>query len=206
MKVWVTSYPVMIQTGVECSLWSFGAVACGWFGKIQLAAYQVVNTIGQLGFMLYMSFGIAVSIRVANFCGLHDAPGAGTTARAGIHLNILLATFSSALMLLFARQLIGMFTSDADVIAAGQLLVIPLVLYQYLDATQLTFMNAIRGTSQVRPLLWISVISYMLVGIPVLLLFAVVFDWQSIGVYYSFNVALLVASILAATAFRRIKI
>ncbi len=206
MKVWVTSYPVMIQTGVECSLWSFGAVACGWFGKIQLASYQVVNTIGQLGFMLYMSFGIAVSIRVANFCGLHDAPGAGTTARAGIHLNILLATFSSALMLLFARQLIGMFTSDADVIAAGQLLVIPLVLYQYLDASQLTFMNAIRGTSQVRPLLWISVISYMLVGIPVLLLFAVVFDWQSIGVYYSFNVALLVASILAATAFRRIKI
>ena len=206
MKVWETSYPVMIQTGVECSLWSFGAVVCGWFGKIQLAAYQVVNTIGQLGFMLYMSFGIAVSIRVANFCGLRDGRAAGLTARAGMHLNMLLATFSSLVMVVFSHQLIGMFTPDSRVVAAGELLIIPLVLYQYLDAAQLTFMNAIRGTSQVRPLLWISVVSYMLVGVPVLLLFAVVLDWQGTGVYYSFNVALLVATLLAGVAFRRIQI
>ena len=47
----------MIQSGVECALWSMGAVVSGWFGKVQLAAYQVVNTIAQLGFMTYMSFG-----------------------------------------------------------------------------------------------------------------------------------------------------
>lgn len=103
-KVWVTSYPVMIQNGVECSLWSFGAVACGWFGKIQLAAYQIVNTIGQLGFMTYISFGVAVSVRVANFTGLHDEQGAGTTARAGLHLNLVLATIASLLMTFFAAS------------------------------------------------------------------------------------------------------
>lgn len=206
MKVWVTSYPVMIQTGVECSLWSFGAVVCGWFGKIQLAAYQIVNTIGQLGFMTYMSVGIAVSIRVANFSGVRDERGAGLTARAGLHLNLLLATLASAAMLVFAHQLIGAFTPDQGVVAAAELFIIPLVLYQYLDATQLTFMNAIRGTSQVRPLLWISIISYIVIGVPVLLLFAVTLGGESVGVYYSFNIALLAAAVSGAVAFRRIRL
>ena len=52
--------PVMLQNGIECVLWSFGAVVCGWFGTLQLAGYQVVITISQLGFMTYLSFGVAV--------------------------------------------------------------------------------------------------------------------------------------------------
>lgn len=205
-KVWATSYPVMIQTGIECSLWSLGAVVCGWFGKIQLAAYQIVNTIGQLGFMVFMSFGVAVSIRVANFAGLHDEAGASVTARAGLRINLVLATIASLLMGLLARQLIGLFTSDAEVTAAGLLFILPLVLYQYLDATQLTFLNAIRGTSQVKPLLWIALVSYVAVGVPFMMLFALGMDLEALGVYYSFDVALLAAAIYAGIVFRKIKI
>lgn len=205
-KVWLTSYPVMIQTGVECSLWSFGAVVCGWFGKIQLAAYQVVNTIGQLGFMTYMSFGVAVSIRVANCCGISDEKGAGRAARAGIHLNFLLATIASIIFIAMNTHLLGLFTPDADVIKAGLILIPPLVLYQYLDAAQLTLINAIRGTSQVRPLLWIAIVSYIIVGTPTALLFAKTLALESLGVYYSFCVALLVAAVYAYIVFRRIHI
>lgn len=201
-RVWVTSYPVMIQTGVEMSLWSMGAVVCGWFGKVQLAAYQVVNTIGQLGFMTYMSFGVAVSIRVANYSGLSDREGVVRSARAGFIMNLLLATLASAAMIVWAHPLIALFTSDAEVVATAELFVVPLVLYQYLDAAQLTYINAIRGTSYVRPLLWIALISYIVVGIPSLLIFSVTFQWESIGAYYSFNVALLSAALLAYTIFR----
>lgn len=205
-KVWVTSYPVMIQNGVECSLWTFGAVVCGWFGKIQLAAYQVVNTIGQLGFMIYMSFGVAVSIRVANYCGRRDEFGAGTAARAGLHIILVLATLASLVFLAGGAHLLGLFSPDRNVIAVGMTLLLPLVLYQYFDAVQLTFCNAIRGTSQVKPLLWISIVSYIIVGVPVLLLFAKVFGWETLGVYYSFDVALLVAAVIAGMVFKRTRI
>lgn len=205
-KVWVTSYPVMIQTCVECSLWSFGAVVCGWFGKVQLAAYQIVNTIGQLGFMTYMSFGVAVSVRVANFTGLNDEYGVGRTARAGLHLNLLLATLASLVMWVFSHPLILLFNSNADVMKAALLFIPPLVLYQYLDAAQLTFMNAIRGTSQVKPLLWIALTSYVVVGIPAALILAVTCGLESIGVYYSFDIALLAACIYAAIEFKKIKL
>lgn len=203
-KVWHTSYPVMIQSGLECALWSFGAVACGWFGKIQLAAYQVVNTLGQIGFMTYTSIGVAISIRVANYTGVHDAQGSRYAAIAGLHLNLLLATIASILILVISKPLIGIFTSDSDVIAAGLLFVPPLVLYQYLDATQINMINAIRGTSKVKPLLWIAIVSYIAVGIPSAILFSVNFGLEGVGVYYSFCFALLTASVMAWIAFKRI--
>lgn len=205
-KVWHTSYPVMIQSGVECSLWTFGAVVCGWYGAVQLASYQVTNTIGQLGFMIYQSFGIAVSVRVANYAGVLDEAGAGRCARAGVHINLLLASAASIVFLAGGKHLLSLFSESPEVISAAATLLWPLVLYQYLDALQLTFCNAIRGTSQVRPLLWISVVSYMIVGVPVLLLFADTFGWHNLGVYYSFDIALLTAAVMAWIIFRRTKI
>ena len=202
-KVWVTSYPVMIQSGVECFLWSFGAIVSGWFGKIQLASYQVVNTIAQLGFMTYMSFGVATSIRVANYTGLRDVNGVRRIATAGIHLNLVLCTIASLVFLFKSEWLIHAFTPDPEVTSAAMLLVIPLILYQYGDAIQLTYANALRGTSHVKPLLWISIISYLIVGVPFLLFLAQTLNMGNVGVYYSFSGALIVAALLLRRAFNR---
>lgn len=201
--VWRTGYPVMIQSGIECMLWTFGAVVSGWFGKIQLAAYQVVNTMAQLGFMTFISFGTATSIRVANFAGVDDVPSMRRITAAGVHLNLILSTVASLIFLFGGKWLIGCFTPDADVTASAMALILPLVIYQFMDALQLTFCNAIRGTSHVKPLLWISTICYIMVGIPVLLLFAKGFGWGNVGVYYSFDVALALAAIAATLVFYR---
>ncbi len=204
-KVWLTSYPVMVQSGVECGLWSFGAVVSGWFGKVELAAYQVVNTIGQLGFMTYMSFGVATSIRVANFAGLKDREQIHVTTTAGIHLNLLLSTLASVVFICFCKQLIGCFNDSPGVIEVGSALIIPLVLYQYFDAFQLTYANAIRGTSYVKPLLYVSVISYIVVGVPVMLLLAKGMGLATQGVYYSFDIALAVAAGLLYLWFKKLE-
>lgn len=202
-KVWSTSYPVMIQSGIECSMWSFGAIVSGWYGKIQLASYQVVNTIAQLGFMTYMSFGVACSIRVANFTGLRDIEGVKRITKASLHLILLLATIASAVFLVGGSRLIHVFTQDPLVVTAALALLPPLVLYQYCDAVQLTYANALRGTSVVKPLLWISILSYIVIGIPLLLLLASALEWHNLGVYYSFCGALLVAAVLLYLAFHQ---
>ncbi len=202
-KVWITSYPVMIQSGIECMLWSFGAIVSGWFGKVQLAAYQVVNTISQLGFMIYMSIGVATSIKVANYTGAGDMTGVRRMANAGLHLCLLLAASASLVFVVLGKNLIGMFTPEESVIASAVTLILPLVLYQFCDAAQLIFANALRGTSHVKPLLWISLICYVIVGVPTLLLFAKGFGFGNIGVYYSFSVALVVAAALLFAAFRK---
>lgn len=195
-RLWHTSYPVMLQSGIECLLWTVGAVVSGWFGKVQLAAYQIINTIGQLGFMIYMSIGVAVSVRVANFTGLGDVAGIRRITRAGLHILLLMATLASVLFLSCTAGMISLFNDTEAVIVSGSALVVPLVLYQYCDAVQLCYANAQRGTSFARPLMWAAIISYVVVGIPVLMLFAVGFDLGNVGVYYSFSVALLSAAVL----------
>ena len=202
-KVWVTSYPLMIQSGVECGLWSAGAVVSGWFGKVELAAYQVMNTIAQLGFMTYMGFGWATSIKVANFTGVKDLPNIRRTTAAGLHIVLALATVASIVFMFFTEPLVYLFTPEAEVAAYALLLVAPLVLYQYCDGVQLTYVNALRGTSEVKPLLWISVIAYLVVGIPLLLFMALPLGMETVGVYYSFSGALTTAAILLVIAFRK---
>lgn len=212
IEVWRTSWPLMLQGGFECGLWSLSGVVIGWFGAVQLAAYQVVNTISQLGFMIYMSFTTAVAIRVAYYAGLRNEAGAGAVARAGMHINLILATLASLAFWIFGEHLINLFINTGEgnvqgdaVVASAMALILPLVVYQYFDALQLTFCNAIRGTGQVKPLFWISLTSYIFVGIPFLFLFAVGFDGGNIGAYWSFNIALLTACAMSIFIFRRIR-
>lgn len=202
-EVALTSYPVMIQSGVECMLWSVGAIVCGGFGKLQIAGFQVTNTIGQLGFMIYISFSTAVAIRVANYTGLNDIRGVRRTTTAGLHMLMMLGTLSSLVFILFARPLIWAFTDDQDVTAMALSLIPPLVVYQYGDAIQLVFANALRGMADVKPLLSTSLISYLLIGIPVMYLMSTLLGMEAQGVYYSFSFALFAASALYYRAYRK---
>ncbi|MDE6079000.1 MAG: MATE family efflux transporter [Duncaniella sp.] len=202
-EVWLTSYPVMLQSGIECFLWSFGGVVCGWFGTIQLASFQVVNTISQLAFMTYIGMGVAISVRVANFAGTSNFEAMRRISSAGLHINLVLATIFSCVYYLSFRTLVHFFTPDEAVIIGALPLVFPLILYQYCDSIQLTFANALRGTSVVRPLLWVALGSYLCVGVPSMLLLAVGCDLGNAGVYYSFNIALLVAAVAFSIFFRR---
>lgn len=202
-QVWSISWPLMVQSGVEVTLWSLGAVVSGWFGKIQLAAYQVINTISQLGFMIYMSFGIAVAIRSANCTGAQDWSGVRRATVAGLHIVLILATGASALFFFFAPDFIGFFSSDADVLASARMLILPLVLYQYGDAVQLLFANSVRGMGNARPFLWVALIAYILIGIPALFALGAGLHLGNVGVYYSFSFALFAAALILYIAYRR---
>lgn len=202
-EVWSISWPMMIQAGCEMALWSLGAVVSGWFGKIQLAAYQIINTISQLGYMIFLSFGIAVSIRAANYTGVRDMAGVRRTTLAGLHLNLILATMASLVFFFLGNVLIGCFSSDEDVDASASMLIIPLVLYQYGDAIQLTFANGVRGMGNSRPFLWVTLIAYILIGVPVLFALSTGLNLGNVGVYYSFSFALFTAAIILYVSFRR---
>lgn len=202
-EVWTTSYPVAVQSSLECMLWSLGAVVCGWFGKIQLASFQVINTISQLGFMTYMSFGVAASVKVSNFVGEGKPRDAFRITIAGLHLNLILAACASLFFYFGAPMLIGLFTPDPAVEKAALALIIPLVLYQFGDAVQLTFASALRGTSDVKPLLAVAGIAYILAGVPALLGMSTWMGLGNVGVYFSFSVALFIAAAMLYHYFRR---
>lgn len=198
------SLPVSFQMGMECGSFTTSAVMAGWLGATELAAYQVMVTIGTLGFLFYYSLGAGMSIRVATFCGTADWLRVRLAAKAGCHILLCMAACSSLFFLLFARMVIGIFTHDPAVVACALTLLIPLVLYQFGDAMQICFANALRGTGQVMSMMWIAFISYVVVGIPSCYLMGFPLGLGEAGIFLSFSVSLFTAATLFVLQFRRV--
>lgn len=83
------------------------------------------------------------------------------------------------------------------------MLILPLILYQFGDATQINFANALRGTSYVMPMLWIALISYVVVGLPIGYLLGFPFGMGVVGIFLSFSIALFLAGGLFIYQFYR---
>lgn len=192
----LTSLPIALQLSLESGSFTFAAVVAGWLGAIELAAYQIIVIVGTLGFCIYYSMGSSVSVLVANAAGHNDKKGMRQVAFAGYHIMLTLATISSFIFIFFGRDLMTIFTDDAVVIATASTLIFPLVLYQLGDATQINFSNALRGTSNVMPMLWIALVCYVIVGVPATYLLAIPASLGVFGIILSFSIPLFLAGAL----------
>ena len=188
----------------EAGSFTIAAVMAGWLGAISLAAFQVIVIIGTLGFCIYYSVGSAVAVFVANCAGLSDRAGMRRYAFVGYRIMLVLATMSSLFFVFGAPHIIGQFTNDPLVLSASMALLVPLVLYQYGDATQINFANALRGTSNVMPMLWIAFVSYMVIGVPATYLMAFILGLGTYGIILSFSVSLFIAASLFLYYFLRV--
>lgn len=187
------SLPVAAQMAVESGSFTVAAIMAGWIGAISLAAYQVIVMLGTLGFCVYYSMAAAVAVLVSNASGLKDLRLMRRTAMSGYVILMLIATCSSLIFVIFGGDVIRLFSQDADVIALSLTLIVPLVMYQYGDATQITFANALRGTGNVMPMMWISVVCYVVVGIPATYLLGFTCGLELYGILLSFSVSLFLA-------------
>lgn len=190
------SLPVAMQMGMESGSFTCSAIMAGWLGAASLAGYQVMVTIGTLGFLFYYSFGAGLSIRVATFVGTNDWAQVRLATRAGVHILGALALVSSLLMLVFARPLIGLFTSDAEVASVCMTLIAPLMVYQFADAMQICLANVLRAMKQVVSMMRVAFISYIIVNIPMGYALGFVLGWGEVGIFLAFSCGLYTAAIL----------
>lgn len=188
-----TSFPIAIQMGLETASFTVSVIMVGWIGTQALAASQVMLVIGSLGFMIYYGIAAATSIKIANYNGADDRRALRRCSFAGYHLVLASAAVACALFWLFCKPIIGLFTADPAVVAIAVTLVGPLVLYQFGDATQAAYSNAMRGIAAVKPVMRISAIAYVVIGLPVTYLFAFPFGWGVVGIFLSFSVPLMIA-------------
>ena len=194
MDITKVSLPISLQLGMETGTFTFSCVMVGWIGALQLASYQVMVTIGTLGFMFYYGIGAAMAIRVAAYMGTKDFVNVRRATYAGHIILMGLALLASLAFFFAGETLIRFFTSDAAVIAISMTLIPPLILYQFGDATQICYSNALRGTSHVVSMMWIALFSYVIVGLPSGYILAFPMELGEVGVFYAFSVSLFLAA------------
>lgn len=198
------SLPISMQMGMESGSFTCSAIMAGWIGAIELASYQVMVTIGTLGFLFYYSFGAGASIRVATFVGTDNWQQVKLCAKAGFHILAVMAMLSSLAIFVFAEQLIGVFSNDPAVIATALSLIGTLILYQIADATQICYANVLRGTGTVMPIMWIAFVSYIVVNIPCTYLLGFPLGLGIHGIFLALSCGLFTAAPLFYWQYRRV--
>lgn len=202
-KIATTSWPVAMQMTFESGSFTIAAIMAGWIDAISLAAYQIVVITGTLGFCVYYSAAAAVSVLVANAAGLSDSREMRRTAFAGYHIILSLATCASLLFIFAGPWIMNQFSNDPRVISTALSLIVPLVIYQYADATQINFANSLRGTAHVMPMVWIAFFSYVIIGIPATYILAFPLGLGCYGIILSFSISLFIAAALFIRFFLR---
>ena len=195
LEVFRTSYPISMQMSMESGSFSVVGVMAGWIGTVAMASFQIIVIVGTLGFCIYYSFGAAIAALVGNARGLDNSNQMKSVAAAGYHIILVLAAISSIIFYALGPQLISVFTTDKVVIATTITLIVPLLLYQLGDATQITFAGALRGTGNVMPMLWIAFVSYVVIGIPASYILAFTAGLGIYGLILSFSFSLFPAGI-----------
>ncbi|GCB35375.1 MATE family efflux transporter [Bacteroides faecalis] len=160
-------WPIALQMGMETASFSLSAIMIGWLGTIALASHQVMLAISQFTFMMYYGMGAAVAVRVSNFKGQNDILNVRRSAYAGFHVMMVLGLVLSLIVFLCRNHLGSWFTDSPEVAAMVTSLIIPFLVYQFGDGLQISFANALRGISDVKPMMFIAFVAYFLISLPV---------------------------------------
>ncbi len=202
-KLWKMGWPLGLQMGMESGAWSLCSIIVGWIGTDALAGHQIMLTISMLFYQIYYGLASAIAIRTSLFCGQKDYEKISPTTWAGFQL-ILLTAFAVSIPVLFFRHDIGyLFTNSANVAGIVSGTIIPLIAYQFGDGLQCTFANALRGLSDVKPMMLVAFISYFIVSIPLSYLFGIHMNKGLVGVWYAFPFGLTLAGMLYYYFYRR---
>jgi len=196
-------FPIMLQMGMETASFSLSALYVAWLGTTALAAHQVMLTVGQLCYMLYYGMSAAVAVQVSYYRGAGKLAETRRVAFAGLHLNWILGLLTAVPIFLLRNQIGLWFSESAEVAALVAAVVIPLCIYQFGDALQCTYCNALRGMEDVKPLVWIAFVAYFVISLPLGYLFGFTLKGGLPGIWMAFPFGLTTAGILYLIRFLR---
>jgi MATE family multidrug resistance protein len=164
--------PIGFQHFLEYS--AFGAIGLlmGTFGAVQVASHQIALNLAALTFMVPLGVSAAAAVRVGHAVGAEDVVRSRRAARIAYVLGAGFMTSTAVLFLVFPRQLAGLYTTEATLIAiAGSLIPIAGV-FQVFDGLQAVGAGVLRGLGDTRVPLIAMLAGYWLIGVPVSVLLA----------------------------------
>jgi putative MATE family efflux protein len=175
-EIFRESLRIGLPTGVQQTFINLGMLALmgivSRFGTNVVAAYSVAGRIDSLAVLPAMNFGAAL----ATFVGQNLGAGKPDRVKSGFKATLLMSCTISLVVtlvnILFRKQLIGLFTSDAEVIRIGSQYLI-IVCSFYLPFTAMFKVNGVlRGAGDTFIPMFISLISLWVVRVPMAWIFS----------------------------------
>lgn len=202
-KVTRLGIPIGLQMGMETASFSLVVILVGKLGTTELAAHQVMVTISQICYMLYIAVASASAIMISSFNGRKMFREISLTSRAAYVSVLGLTVICAGSVILFLRPLSSLFTESGIVTDMVTTIALPFLLYQFGDGLQIAYANALRGLQKVKPILPIAFVSYFIISIPASYVFAFPLGMELPGIWYGFPISLTFAGIFYYLTYRK---
>lgn len=198
-----TGLPIGITVLMEGSLFIVTALLIARLGATPAAAHQIAINVSALCFMIPMGVAEATTVRVGHAVGSSDVAGIRRAAHAG-YVIVLATQAVSALFLLLGHDLVvSLYTDDLAVAALAGTLLLFAAAFQFPDGIQVLSAGALRGLKDTRVPMWLAVVSYWGLGMPLGAGLGLGLGWGPQGMWLGLIVGLTAAAVLLGWRFER---
>jgi len=183
MSIMRVGLPIGLTIFLEMAIFSVVAFLIGSLGVTALAAHSIAGNINWATFVIPMSLGSAVSIRVGYFVGAKDYQYAQQISKLAFQISLAYAFLASLLLIGGRHFLVTIYSNDLEVMNVAATLLIIVAIYQIVDCTQATMIGALRGYKDTRVPMVYSFIGYWVLAMPVGAALGFGYFGEPLGVY-----------------------
>lgn len=158
--------PIGFTAFIEVSMFCMIALFLAPLGATTVAAHQIVLNLVSLFFMLPLSLGIAITLRVSFLVGANDQEEARLLARSALLLALGLGCSNATILFLGRDWFASLYTSDHAVQAIAADLFLLGALFQIADVIQVTMINVQRGYKDTKIPMLIMLLAFWGICLP----------------------------------------
>lgn len=196
-----TGLPIGVTILMEGSLFIAAALLIARLGTVPAAAHQIAINVAQLCFMVPMGVAEATTVRVGYALGAGDPRGVRRAAKAGYAIVLGTQALSATLLLFGHDAVAAIYTRDAAVAALAASLLLYAATFQFPDGIQVLSAGALRGLKDTRVPMWLAVVSYWGLGMPLGVGLGFGLGWGPQGMWTGLIAGLAAAALLLAVRF-----
>ena len=158
--------PIGFTIFVEASLFCVIALFLAPLGPVVVAGHQIALNVVSLMFMVPLSVGMALTLRVSFLMGAGAPDTARLIARSSLIFAAVISLAFATLLLMFSAQIAGLYSSDPGVQAVSIQLLAIAAFFQVADIIQVTCISALRGYKDTRIPMFFMLFSFWGLGLP----------------------------------------
>ena len=209
-KILKIGLPSGMQGFFEVAVFAGAVVVIGWYGKYQQASHQIAINMCSVTYMMVTGIASAGGIRVGHFWGLHDRHKILVSGNTALSIAGIFMAVCAIILIVFHRFLIGLYTSDVEVVPIATTLLLIGGLFQLSDGLQATALGILRGIADVNIPTGITLFAYWIIGLPVGYFLGEFYGLKAAGVWLGLTAGLTASAILLCWRFysmvRKIKV
>ncbi|ROT98253.1 MATE family efflux transporter [Marinobacter sp. R17] len=202
--------PIGFTIFVEASMFSVIALFLAPLGPVVVAGHQIALNVVSLVFMVPLSLGMALTLRISFLVGARETDTARLLGRSTLILSVAIALCFASILWLGNSLIAALYTNDPAVQAVSMHLLVFAALFQIADVTQVTCISALRGYKDTSVPMVIMVFSFWGIGLPLgwVLTFTDTFaePMGAAGFWVGLTVSLVSAGLMLGTRLFRFRV